>query len=670
LEEFFDLSIDPLSIVGFDGEFKRVNASFLRLLGYSKPELFSKSALEIVHPDDVASAREALAQLAEGHDLVRFEARVVCADGSVRWLEWNTRLIPERGAVYIVGRDTTERRRVEAEVRTARRLLEASRDELRALAEEQAALRRVATLVAKEAPPAEVFAQVAEEAANVLGEVECTLFRDEGDGTACTVAASGARMSAGFPVGMRVPAGGDGVLAFVLREGRPHRIDDYSAASKSIAERALEHGIGSAVGCPIVVGAGIWGAMVAASFGAEPCPPETESSVARFADLVATAVANAEARNQVGRLAAEQAALRRVATLVAEGAPPMAVFDAVAAEVEGLLGADRVSVSRYEPGSEIAVLAHRGSGAELVPTGSRLRLEGNSVQEMVWRTERPARMDNFEAAHGPIAEVQRTMGVRGVVAVPLVVDGRVWGVIGASWVGEESPPVDTEERMAQFAGLLETAIANADSRGKLDASRARLLTEADEARRRVVRDLHDGAQQGLVSMIMTLKLAEQALREGDGEAEPLVSKAREQVEQAHAELHELANGIFPPVLTKGGLRAAVGAVVSRFDLDVRVDIPGVRFPPEIEASAYLMVAEALTNVVKHAHAEHAEVTASVEHGTLCIEVRDDGIGGADSDGHGLVGLGDRATALGGRLQVKSPPGSGTLLSATLPLPTG
>jgi signal transduction histidine kinase len=149
-----------------------------------------------------------------------------------------------------------------------------------------------------------------------------------------------------------------------------------------------------------------------------------------------------------------------------------------------------------------------------------------------------------------------------------------------------------------------------------------------------------------------------------------VSKAREQVEQAHAELHELANGIFPPVLTKGGLRAAVGAVVSRFDLDVRVDIPGVRFPPEIEASAYLMVAEALTNVVKHAHAEHAEVTASVEHGTLCIEVRDDGIGGADSDGHGLVGLGDRATALGGRLQVKSPPGSGTLLSATLPLPTG
>jgi signal transduction histidine kinase len=224
--------------------------------------------------------------------------------------------------------------------------------------------------------------------------------------------------------------------------------------------------------------------------------------------------------------------------------------------------------------------------------------------------------------------------------------------------------------MAQFAGLLETAIANAHSRGQLDASRARLVTEADEARRRLVRDLHDGAQQRLVILIMTLEHAELALREGDGEAEPLVSEACEQAEQVNAELRELAHGILPSALTHGGLRAGVGAVVSRLDLDVRVDIPGVRFPPEIEASAYLIVAEALTNVVKHAHAEHAQVTASVGDGTLGVEVRDDGIGGADPDGHGLVGLGDRATALGGRLQIESPSGGGTLLAATLPLPTG
>jgi len=359
-----------------------------------------------------------------------------------------------------------------------------------------------------------------------------------------------------------------------------------------------------------------------------------------------------------------------VATLVAEGAPRTAVFDAVAAEMEGLLGADRVSLSRYEPGAEITVLAHRGSGAELVPTGSRLSLEGNNVQEMVRRTEGPAQMDNFEEAHGPIAEVQRTMGVRGVVAVPVVVDGRVWGVIGASWVGEESPPVDTEERMAQFAGLLETAIANADSRGQLDASRARLVTEADEARRRLVRDLHDGAQQRLVHTIVMLKLAERALGTHDGEARQLVGDALEQAEQSNRELRELAHGILPAALERGGLRAGVDAFVGRLDLPVGLDVPAERFPAEIEASAYFIVAEALTNVVKHAHADHAQVTVSVQNGVLHVQVRDDGIGGADPDGHGLVGLGDRATALGGRLQIESPRGGGTLLAATLPLPTG
>ena len=419
-----------------------------------------------------------------------------------------------------------------------------------------------------------------------------------------------------------------------------------------------------------MVGGGIWGAIVAARFGAEPCPPETESRIAQFADLVATAIANAEARAEVERLAAEQAALRRVATLVAEGAPRTAVFDAVAAEVEGLLGADRVSLSRYEPGAEITVLAHRGSGAELVPRGSRLSLEGNNVQEMVGRTERPARMDNFEEVHGPIAEVQRTMGVRGVVAVPVVVDGRVWGVIGASWVGEEPPPVDTEERMAQFAGLLETAIANADSRGQLDASRGRLVTAADEARRRLVRDLHDGAQQRLVHTIVTLKLVERALGTHVGDARQLVGDALELAEQSNRELRELAHGILPAVLERGGLRAGVDAFVGRLDLPVRLDVPAERVPAEIEASAYFIVAQALTNVVKHAHAEHAQVAVSVQKGVLRVQVRDDGIGGADPDGHGLVGLGDRATALGGRLEIESPPDGGTLLAATLPLPTG
>ena len=190
------------------------------------------------------------------------------------------------------------------------------------LAEEQAALRRVATLVAKEAPAAEVFAKVAEELANVLGDVECSLFRDEGDGTASAVALSGAGLSAAIRVGTRLPLDGNGVIPSVLREGRPCRIGDYFAATGAIAQRAREAGLRSAVGCPLVVGERVWGAMSAARYLAEAFPPETEARMAQFADLVATAIANAEARTEVERLADEQAALRRVATLVAERPRP------------------------------------------------------------------------------------------------------------------------------------------------------------------------------------------------------------------------------------------------------------------------------------------------------------------------------------------------------------
>jgi signal transduction histidine kinase len=369
----------------------------------------------------------------------------------------------------------------------------------------------------------------------------------------------------------------------------------------------------------------------------------------------------------LAQLAEEQAALRRVATLVAEGAAPTAVLDAVAAEMEGLLDADGVTLSRYEPGDEITLLAHRGSNARQVPPGTRVRHEDESVSAIVRRTERPGRMENYTGTHGAIAQLVHTLGVRASVGAPIIVDGRLWGVIIATWNGDESPPADTEERMAQFAELLDTAIANADSRDQLTASRARLLTEGDDARRRVVRDLHDGAQQRLVRTVLTLKLAQQAVREKDADAESLIREAVEQAEQGNSELRELAHGILPPVLTHGGLRAGVRSVVRRLDLPVQVDVPAERFPAEIEASAYFIVAEALTNVVKHANAARAQVRASLEDRMLHVEVRDDGIGDADPRGHGLLGIADRAAALGGRLSIENPVGGGTLVAATLPL---
>ena len=214
---------------------------------------------------------------------------------------------------------------------------------------------------------------------------------------------------------------------------------------------------------------------------------------------------------------------------------------------------------RYESGADLTVLAHRGSSAEEVPPGVRISHEADSVEGAVRRTERSARIET-------------------AVGAPIVVEGRLWGVVSAGWNSDESPPADTEQRMAQFAQLLDTAIAYADSRDQLTASRARLVTAADEARRRVVRDLHDGAQQRLVHMIVTLKLAQQAFRHEDGKAEALVGEALGHAERSNAELRELAHGILPAVLTRGGLRAAVDAVVLRLDLPVRVDVRAERFP--------------------------------------------------------------------------------------------
>jgi signal transduction histidine kinase len=535
------------------------------------------------------------------------------------------------------------------------------------LAEEQAALRRVATMVAKESPPAELLAKVVEELANVFGEVECLLFRDQGDGTASVVASCGAGMSAAFAVGTRLPTDGNSVAATVLREGRPHRVSDYSTATGTIARRCHEQGARSAVGCPIRVRGRIWGVIGAVRYRPEAFPPETETRMAEFADLVATAIANAAARAEVQRLAEEQAALRRIAMLVAKGASATTVFDAVAAEMEGLLDADAVALCRYEGADEITIVARRGLGAERMPPGTRVSDAGQNVTAIVRCSERPARIENFDRARGALAEHARSFGFHGGVGAPIVVDGRLWGAITAGWANEAPPPADTEQRVAQFAELLDTAIANADSREQLTASRARLLTEADEARRRVVRDLHDGAQQRQVNTIITLKLAQRALRRKDEDPEALVADALEHAQQGIAELRELAHGILPAALTHGGLATGVSTLVARLDLPVEVDVAAERLPVAIEASAYFIVAEALTNVVKHAHAKHATITARVEDGTLRVQVRDDGIGGARRDGSGLLGLADRLAVLDGRLRIESPAHGGTLVAADIPL---
>jgi signal transduction histidine kinase len=544
-----------------------------------------------------------------------------------------------------------------------------ARAEVQRLAEEQAALRRVATLVAKDAPPAEVFASAAEGAATVIGDAECTLVRDEGDGTIAAIAVWGAAVSAGVRVGMRMPSDGDSVVATVLREGRPHRLDDYSAAGGSLAEYARTLGIRCGIGWPVTVGGRVWGVMAVQRYGdARPFPPQSEARLGRFAELVATAIANVEARAQVERLAEEQAALRRVATLIAREAPQAEVFAAIGEECARLFGIEDIRVGRFEGGDQV-VVASEGSAAELYPVGSRQPLGGRNTASLVARTGRPARVDDYQAAgSGEIGEAGRAFGMQSVVAAPIIVEGRLWGAMQIGSKRELPLPPDTESRLGEFTELMATAIANVQARSDLATSRARIVVAGDEERRRVVRDLHDGAQQRLVHTLVTLKHARRALEHSERDAAVLVDEALGHAQGATDELRELAHGILPSALTIGGLDAGIGVLASRMTIPVLVDVTVGRLPEMVESTAYFIVAEALTNVAKHAHARQATVTVRGDDQVLRVEVRDDGIGGAQFDGQGLVGLRDRLAALDGILRIESPAGGGTQISASMPMP--
>lgn len=374
-------------------------------------------------------------------------------------------------------------------------------------------------------------------------------------------------------------------------------------------------------------------------------------------------------REDLDRLLMEQGALRRVATLVAEGGEPARVFEIVTREVGVLSGADLARLERYESESEVTAIAawSRDRSTELV-TGVRLELLGPSIAARVLEEPGPIRIDDFEGAAGAIAEEAQDLGIRSSVGCPILVEGRLWGVIVASTRRTEGFSPQTEAQIGAFTELVATAVANADARDELVASRARILEAADEARRRIRRDLHDGGQQRLVHALITLKLARRSLAEDGARTEELIDEALEHTEGAVEALRELSHGILPSVLTRGGLRAGVEAVVARMPLPVDLDIGDERFPPGVEATAYFVVSEALTNVVKHAGATSAEVSARVDDGVLRVEIRDDGIGGAEpGGGSGLVGLRDRVAAQSGGLEIESPVGEGTRVTMTLPV---
>jgi signal transduction histidine kinase len=540
--------------------------------------------------------------------------------------------------------------------------LAASEGRARKLATEQAALRRVATLVARESSPEEIFAAVAEEVGRIMNVPLVALVRYEPDGSAIQIVGGWGENAFPVPIGTRLLLDGPSVVESVWHTGRPARTDDSTDVPSEIAAVQRQAGMRSNIASPILVEGRLWGAMGAGS--PERLPDDIESRLANFTELLATAIANSEARDGLRLLLDEQAALRRVATLVAEGASAEDVFSSVAREVAHVFDVRLVTVCRYESDT-VVVLA--SLGVPEFPAGSRWPHDVPALPATIYETGRPARIGDFTTAAGLDALARE--GVTGAVGVPIVVDGSVWGSVNVASTEDEAFAADAEERLARFTELVATAVSNATMRGELAASRARVIGAADESRRRIERDLHDGAQQQLVTLAVGLRATRERVPPGLEKLQAELADTADGLTAVLDELREMSRGIHPAILTEGGLEPALKALARRSAIPVEIDLCcDRRLPDGIEVAAYYVASEALTNAAKHAEASRARIVVRLDEAILHLSIRDDGIGGADaSRGSGLIGLRDRVEALGGTIDVASPPGSGTRLDVEIPL---
>lgn len=386
---------------------------------------------------------------------------------------------------------------------------------------------------------------------------------------------------------------------------------------------------------------------------------------------MATATANAESREALTRLAELQAALRRVARLVAADAPQVEVFEAVNVEVAALIpAADGSVLTRYEADGTVTPVSGwtAKGGGRYTYAGTRYPLEG-TVSGLIFETGRPGRVEDYTRAPGEAAQVARDMGWRSSVGAPIIVDGRLWGVLAIASKSDDPLPGDTEQRLAEFTELVATAIAKAQSRADLDVSRARIVATADATRRRIERDLHDGAQQQLVTIALKLRALQAATPPELRQRRAEISEVVDGLKDVSDALREIALGIHPAGLAEGGLGQALKTLAGRAPIPVELDLPTLgRMPKHIEAAAYFVVSEALTNAAKHAIASVAHVAVEQRDQLLRVAVRDDGLGGADpARGSGLLGLKDRVEATGGAISIESPHGAGTSLRVELPL---
>ena len=559
-----------------------------------------------------------------------------------------------------------------------------SREALAALAAEQAALRRVATLVANDVPPNEIFSAVSEEVARVFDSSGAGVLRFEDGSAVVFVGVAGGEI----PLGTRWEFQDGMISTEVYRTGHPARVEeaDWSSLEGELGAQVRRHGFRSMVGSPIFVEGSLWGTIVVSS--QDLLPHDTEERLEKFTELIATAIANAATRQAREQLAEEQAALRRVATLVAESAEPEAVFSAVAEEVAHVLNVALSAVVRYEADNAATQVGSWGWGNKNpFPVGTSWKLDESSVSGRVAATRLPARVGNYAQVSGPIAAaVTRDVGIQSAVGAPILVGGHLWGVMMALSNEERPLPDDAETRLAAFTELVATAISNTTARTELIESRARIVAAGDEARRRIERNLHDGTQQRLIALGLDIQRVRATIPQAQHDTHLELERLEKDLETVLEDLRELSRGLHPPLLSRRGLSSSLRALArdSPIPVELEIDLPE-RPPAPLEIAVYYVVSEALTNAIKHSQASAISITVETDHADgpfsvgldgrgrgfkLHATIADDGVGGADASvGSGLTGLADRVEALGGRFALDTPGGGGTRISIELPLET-
>jgi signal transduction histidine kinase len=550
-------------------------------------------------------------------------------------------------------------------------LLEASianaqtRAGLARLAEEQQALRELATLVARGAQPDELFTAATAAAGRVVRAEIAVLGCFEADGTVSYLA-GWSESGEAVPIALRLHIDGESLTSMVARTGRPARLDSYADVTGDLADRARAGGASSGVAAPITVGGAAWGLIAALSGGTQPLPPETESRLAAFTELLGTAIANADSSAGRARLAREQSAMRRLATLVVAESAPEELFAAVTKETGRLLGADLATLIRVDAEDTMTLVAAWSPIDKPVPSPDGWRTTGEDIASIVTRTGRTARISNHIA---PLGGRDDDAAAYCAVAAPVVVRGRVWGVLAAFSRTEQPLPPDTEASLEDIGEMTARALGNAESRAEIAASRARIVAAADDARRRIERNLHDGAQQRLVSLGLELRATQAAVPPELSEVQAGLAHLAQGLLDVQDELREIARGIHPAILAEGGLGPALKTLARRSAIPVQLELqPHPRLPEQVEVAAYYVVSEALTNAARHAQPSLVRLEVEVSDSVLRLSVFDDGVGGADpTRGSGLVGLTDRVEALAGTITIDSPAGAGTSLRVELPL---